>query len=199
MPNDPDLFFNLGYAYWLDKDTPGAINWLREAVRRDPSDDAAHYVLGVALQSSGNTAEAAREKELARQLSSATAEWEAKQVGVNAVPRGLERLKTDIDVSQTLRAGGSCRGRRATRPARGGRVSPRSRESDSTKASATRKRLRAEAYGLPRAVRERCAPAAGQDLHAQRPDAGRDRRAEDRGLERPANTEAKELLARLSP
>jgi len=101
--NDSDLFFNLGYAYWLDRDTQGAINWLRESVRRNPSDDEAHYALGVALQASGSTAEAAREKELARQLSSVTAEWEAKQPGANAIPRGLERLKLDIDVPQTLR------------------------------------------------------------------------------------------------
>ena len=97
-PNDPDLFFNLGYAYWLEKDLQGAVYWLREAVRRDPSDDAAHYVLGAALQAQGSTAEAAREKELARQLSSVYAEWEAKQPGANTVPRGLERVKTEIDV-----------------------------------------------------------------------------------------------------
>ena len=101
--NDSDLFFNLGYAYWLDRDTQGAISWLREAVRRDPSDDEAHYALGVALQASGAASEAAREKELARQLSSVVAEWEAKQPGANAIPRGLERLKLDIDVPQTLR------------------------------------------------------------------------------------------------
>ena len=100
---DADLFFNLGYAYWLDKDLQGAIYWLREAVRRNPADDAAHYVLGVALQASGSTAEAAREKELARQLSSTYAEWEAKQPGANTVPRGLERVKTDVDVPASLR------------------------------------------------------------------------------------------------
>jgi Flp pilus assembly protein TadD len=101
--SDSDLFFNLGYAYWLDKDLQGSIYWLREAVRRNPADDAAHYLLGVALQSSGSTAEAAREKELARQLSSVYAEWEAKQSSANAVPRGLERIKTDIDLPASLR------------------------------------------------------------------------------------------------
>ena len=101
--NDPDLFFNLGYAFWLDKDLQGAIYWLREAVRRNPADDAAHYVLGVALQASGSVAEAAREKELARQLSSTYAEWEAKQPGANLVPRGLERVKNDIDVAASFR------------------------------------------------------------------------------------------------
>jgi Flp pilus assembly protein TadD len=99
---DADLFFNLGYAYWLDKDLQGAMYWLREAVRRNPADDAAHYMLGVALQASGSVAEAAREKELARQLSSTYAEWEAKQPG-NTAPRGLERVKTEVDVVGSLR------------------------------------------------------------------------------------------------
>ena len=88
---DSDLFFNLGYAFWLDQRPARAPSWLREAVRRNPADDAAHYVLGVALQASGSAAEAAREKELARQLSSMYAEWEAKQPGATGAPRGLER------------------------------------------------------------------------------------------------------------
>jgi Flp pilus assembly protein TadD len=91
--SDPDLFFNLGYAYWLDRDMPGAIHWLREAVRRNPADDEAHYVLGVALQSGGSAIEAAREKEL------------AKQLGANPVTNDLERLKFDIDVADSLRVG----------------------------------------------------------------------------------------------
>jgi tetratricopeptide (TPR) repeat protein len=95
---DSDLLFNLGYAYWLDRDLPNAIQSMREAVRRNPADDAAHYVLGVALQMSGNTAEGARERELARRLSSEYAEWEKTQPGANAVPRGLERLRTELSV-----------------------------------------------------------------------------------------------------
>ena len=100
---DSDLFFNLGYACWLQKEVPDAVNWLREAVRRNPADDAAHYVLGVALQASGSLTEAAREKELAKRLSSEYAEWDAKQGARNEVPRGLERIKTDIDVPASLR------------------------------------------------------------------------------------------------
>ena len=45
----------------------------------------------------------AREKELARRLSSDYAEWDAKQAGRNEVPRGLERIKTDVDVPASLR------------------------------------------------------------------------------------------------
>jgi tetratricopeptide (TPR) repeat protein/TolB-like protein len=101
---DADLFFNAGYASWFEGNTQKAIEWLREAVRRNPADDAAHYVLGVALQASGNLVEAAREKELARRLSSAYAEWEAKRPdGGNVVPRGLERVKLDVDMPASLR------------------------------------------------------------------------------------------------
>jgi Flp pilus assembly protein TadD len=88
---DPDIFFNLGYAYWLERDTSGAIHWLREAVRRNPADDEAHYLLGVALQTAGSAAEAAREQEL------------AKQLGANTAQADLERLKLDIDVPDSLR------------------------------------------------------------------------------------------------
>jgi Flp pilus assembly protein TadD len=94
--SDSDLYFNLGYAYWLDRDVPSAIQALREAVRRNPADDAAHYVLGVALQASGNAAEGARERELAKQLSSEYAAWEAKQPTPNTVPKGLERVLMDL-------------------------------------------------------------------------------------------------------
>src|SRR5439155_20908741 len=34
-PDDEDYVFNLGYAYWLDRDPQAAIYWLREAVRRN--------------------------------------------------------------------------------------------------------------------------------------------------------------------
>ena len=97
-PTDSDLLFNLGYAYWLDRDLANAVQSLREAVRRRPTDDAAHYVLGVVLQVSGNAGEGARERELARRLSSEYAEWEAGKPAPNTVPKGLERLRTDLTV-----------------------------------------------------------------------------------------------------
>ncbi|MDO8679397.1 MAG: tetratricopeptide repeat protein [Acidobacteriota bacterium] len=98
-PADGNLFFNLGYAYWLDKDPPAAIYWLREAVRRDPGDGDAHYILSVALQQTGAPAEAARERELATRLSSKYAGWEAKAAGGSPVPRGLERLDEELTPS----------------------------------------------------------------------------------------------------
>jgi len=97
-PGDPDYHFNLGYAYWLEHDPQAAIYWLKETVRRSPGDGEAHYVLGAALQAAGATAEASREKELARQLSSTFAEWERRAAGsVEPVPRGLERLRRDLE------------------------------------------------------------------------------------------------------
>ena len=102
--DDPDYYFNLGYAYWAEKDPQSAIFWLREAVRRGPADGEAHAVLAAALQATGAVAEAARERELATQLSSTYAEWAKKPAGPGAesVPRGLERLKPSLEVS-TLR------------------------------------------------------------------------------------------------
>lgn len=83
-----DACFNLGYAYWLDKDALAAAYWLREAVRRDPTDGDAHFVLAAALAASGAGPESERERELARRLSE---RWE--NVGASdTVPRGLERL-----------------------------------------------------------------------------------------------------------
>ena len=101
-PEDPDLFFNLGYAYFAGGDPKEASHWLREAVRRNPADDEAHYALGVALQAAGSVAEASREKELARQLSSQWLEREAKQPGA-AMPPELERLKTAMIAPGALR------------------------------------------------------------------------------------------------
>ncbi len=87
-PANADACFNLGYAYWLDKDALAAAYWLREAVRRDPADGDAHFVLAAALAASGGGPEAARERELARRLSE---RWERAGPS-DVVPRGLERL-----------------------------------------------------------------------------------------------------------
>jgi tetratricopeptide (TPR) repeat protein len=100
--SDPDYFFNLGYAYWQERDTQAAIYWLREAVRRDPTDGDAHYVLGAALTAAGHATEAAREKELARRLSSAYAEWDKRPAG-DPVPKGLERVKDDVELPHARR------------------------------------------------------------------------------------------------
>lgn len=101
--DDPDYYFNLGYAYWTEKDLQSAIFWLREAVRRNPADGEAHAGLGAALQVTGSVTEAARERELATQLSSAYAEWAKKPTTGEPIPRGLERLKPSFEVSSFRR------------------------------------------------------------------------------------------------
>jgi len=101
-PDDADLFFNLGYAYFKMGEPKAASYWLREAVRRNTTDDEAHYALGVALQAAGSDAEGAREKELARQLSSTWADVE-KKIGGTSMPSDLERLKNAMVEPGSLR------------------------------------------------------------------------------------------------
>ena len=75
---DVDVLFNLGYAYMLERNSQAATYWLREAVRRDPADADAHFVLAAALQRSGSDVEAGRERELAQRLSSRYEELERR-------------------------------------------------------------------------------------------------------------------------
>jgi tetratricopeptide (TPR) repeat protein len=96
-PSQSDYFFNLGYAYWVDHDPQAAIYWLREAVRLDPTDRDAHEVLGVVLQQTGATAEAARERELAQRLSADPTNPSGPRESAAAVPIGLERLRDRLD------------------------------------------------------------------------------------------------------
>ncbi|PWT83975.1 MAG: hypothetical protein C5B57_05705 [Blastocatellia bacterium] len=100
--DDPDYFFNLGYGSWITRDVQGTIYWLREAVRRNPTDGEAHFVLGTALAAAGNATEAARERDLARRLSSTFERWEQRPQA-DAVPRGLERIKGGIELPHSLR------------------------------------------------------------------------------------------------
>jgi tetratricopeptide (TPR) repeat protein len=97
-PNDADYCFNLGYAYWLTRDTSATIYWLREAVRRNPADGEAHFILGTALGIGGSSVEASRERDLARRLSSVYAQWE-KRPAAEVVPKGLERVKSGVELA----------------------------------------------------------------------------------------------------
>jgi Tfp pilus assembly protein PilF len=101
-PDDPDLFFNLGYGYWFDHDPPASIYWLREALRRNPADPDAHLVLAAALEAVGAGVEAGRERALAQHLSSRYAEAARKGTG-ELVPRGLERIKDSLSRVQPMR------------------------------------------------------------------------------------------------
>lgn len=92
-PGDADYRFNLGYAYALAQNYQGAVFWLREAVRRNAVDADAHYVLAAALQATGSLVEAARERELARQLSS---QYESQTAAEKPIRTGLERVRTEL-------------------------------------------------------------------------------------------------------
>ena len=94
---DVDYFFNLGYAYWLQRDVQAATFWLREAVRRDPTDGDAHLVLAAALSSAGQSVEANRERELAKRLSSKYEDIDRRPAS-DPVPAGLERVKSGVEL-----------------------------------------------------------------------------------------------------
>lgn len=109
-PDNADTLFNLGYAYALDRDPQAAIYWLREALRRAPADADAHRVLAFALDMAGNAVEAAREREIAEQLSSRYADAAKRPAAAaqstpgrgeprEALPRGLARIAPDIDLA----------------------------------------------------------------------------------------------------
>jgi Flp pilus assembly protein TadD/TolB-like protein len=93
-PDDPDVLFNLGYAYAVDHDPQGAIYWLREELRRNPTDDDAHVVLASALDAAGSTVEAGRERELAAQLSGRYADAAMRK---DTLPHSLERVRQDLE------------------------------------------------------------------------------------------------------
>jgi tetratricopeptide (TPR) repeat protein len=103
-PDEEDFLFNLGYAYWLDHDAPAAMFWLREAVRHNPADADAHFVLAAALSVGSSTAaEATRERELARRLSDSYAP--SKRPGGDVVPKGLERVKQEVELPHARQVG----------------------------------------------------------------------------------------------
>jgi Tfp pilus assembly protein PilF len=101
---DPDYFFNLGYAYFRERNFTGAQYWLRETLRRDPTDADAHYVLAAALQATGGAVEAGREHDLAQQLSARYEENDRQSPDRMAVPEGLERVAMDLATPLATRA-----------------------------------------------------------------------------------------------
>ena len=95
-PGQIDYLFNLGYARALEGDGAGALNWLREAVRHHAADGDAHLVMGAVLASTGRSAEAQRELELAKLLGTSI---EAIPAGLAKPPPALERIHTSPDDS----------------------------------------------------------------------------------------------------
>jgi tetratricopeptide (TPR) repeat protein len=92
--NRADIAFNLGYTYAIAGDATSAVYWLREAVRRQPGDGAAHLILSNMLVAQSKTVEAQRELDLARLLGAADG---VPTAPTDKVPRGLERVVSDLD------------------------------------------------------------------------------------------------------
>jgi len=95
-PADPDYRFNLGYAYAVERNFKAAIYWLRESVRRHVADADAHHVLAIALQATGSSVEAARERDLARLLSARYEALDPRTADPVSAPGDLERLRLEL-------------------------------------------------------------------------------------------------------
>ncbi len=93
-PEQTEYLFNLGYAYALAQDTSSALFWLRQAVRFDAADGAAHLVMSSLLASTGRSVEAKRELDLATLLGGGGG---AAGAPPRQVPSGLERLPGALD------------------------------------------------------------------------------------------------------
>jgi tetratricopeptide (TPR) repeat protein len=90
---DPEIAFNLGYAYALAGDAASAVYWLREVVRRQPADGAAHLVLSAMLATQAKPVEAQREFDLAKMLGAVEG---TPALPSDKVARGLERLQPEL-------------------------------------------------------------------------------------------------------
>lgn len=80
MPRDADTLFNLGYAYYLAKDYPKAIEALRNETRQRVSDGEGFYLLSKALAATNDQAGATQASDQAKKLLAAFAQWETRGV-----------------------------------------------------------------------------------------------------------------------
>jgi Tfp pilus assembly protein PilF len=101
-PDNPDYLFNLGYAYALAQSPTDALSWLRESVRFDAANGDAHLVMSEVLRSTGRTAEAQRERDLAKLLGTTR---DVSDAPAGKVPPDLERVVTELDDASRPRLG----------------------------------------------------------------------------------------------
>ena len=95
--------FNLGYAYLLARDQNGANYWLREMLRRDPTDADAHYLLAAALQAAGSGPKRRARKSWRVNSPPGTRTSSAARRAIHSRSRrGLERIQTEPDRSRAL-------------------------------------------------------------------------------------------------
>ena len=88
-PDDPDYAFNLGYAYWLEREPQAAIYWLPRRCGGTRPTATRTSCSAPPCCATGSASKGEREKELARQLSSTYVEWERRpNAAAEPVPRG---------------------------------------------------------------------------------------------------------------
>jgi tetratricopeptide (TPR) repeat protein len=74
--SQPDLWFNAGYAYWLNSDYEMAATKLREALNRRVKEGEAHYLLAKSYEVLGRSQSAKVALEEAKKYSPTVAQWE---------------------------------------------------------------------------------------------------------------------------
>lgn len=77
-PRDADTLFNLGYAFFLAKDTADAIKTLRNETKQKATDGEAFYVLSKSLTAENDAAGATTASDQAKKLLPSFAQWETK-------------------------------------------------------------------------------------------------------------------------
>ena len=89
-PKDTDTLFNLGYAYFLAKDTANAVSTLKNQTKQRASDGEALYILSKGLSAANDQPGATAASDQAKKLLPAFAQWETK-----GMP-GLGRVKASF-------------------------------------------------------------------------------------------------------
>ncbi len=92
-PNDPAYRFNYGYALWRNQNFDEAVQHLQAAVKSNPRDGEAWFVLGKALAAAGKEAEAGQAENEAKRHLESYARW---TVAPDKVP-ALFRLKPEFN------------------------------------------------------------------------------------------------------
>ncbi|MFN0084577.1 MAG: tetratricopeptide repeat protein [Blastocatellia bacterium] len=92
-PNDPTYRFNFGYALWRNQNYAEAVQHLQTAIKANPRDGEAHFVLAKALAAAGREVEAGQAENEAKRHLESYARW---TVAPDKVP-SLLRLKPEFN------------------------------------------------------------------------------------------------------
>lgn len=101
-PNDPLYQFNYGYALWRDNKYDEAAAPLRQAVKLNPRDGEAQFVLAKALAAAGQNNEAAQVDNEAKRHLTSYAKWAVAPDKVPLLVRLQEELPRGATIKPTL-------------------------------------------------------------------------------------------------